>query len=331
MPALYDMVDLDFRGVVAVWQGEKLVLRRAAGYSDFPNSLPNDAMCRFATASAGKAFVAAGILRLVEKGRLSLADTLGRLVPIDWKAIDTGITVRELLCHTSGIPDYFDESTMSDYEALWRRVPCYAMRANSDLLPLFIDKPMMYRRGERFQYNNTGYVVLGMIIERVTGMPFDEYLRDDVFSVCGMRHTGYYELDRLPEHCAVNYIYDAQRSEYRTNIYSVEAKGTGAGGAFTTVYDVRKFWLALLSGRLLSEQTVGEMTSCQASDGKSQYGYGLWLRQRDDVLMPSFEGSDPGVSFYTEYNPKKRIISVLVSNYGDDVWRQIDKIRACLY
>ena len=97
---------------------------------------------------------------------------------------------------------------------------------------------MMYPRGSRFQYNNTGFVVLAMILESVTGAAFDEYLRDCLFIPCGMTSTGYYELDRLPAKCASNYIYDAETQTYRTNIFSVDAKGTGAGGAFTTVGDI---------------------------------------------------------------------------------------------
>ena len=102
----------------------------------------------------------------------------------------------------------------------------------------------MYSKGEKFQYNNTGFVVLGLIIEKVTENLFDDYLRENIFVLCGMCDTGYYELDRLPAKCANAYIFDTERKEYYTNIYSVDVKGTGAGGAFTTVSDIEKFWLA---------------------------------------------------------------------------------------
>lgn len=97
---------------------------------------------------------------------------------------------------------------------------------------------MQYRRGEKFQYNNTGYVVLAQIIEAVTHMPFDQYLQKNVFALCKMDATGYYEMDRLPAGCVNNYIWDEKKQQYYTNIYSVDAKGTGAGGTFTTVDDI---------------------------------------------------------------------------------------------
>lgn len=181
------------------------------GYADLPNERPNRMDTRFGTASAGKAFVAVGVLQLVEKGVIALDSTIGELLPMDWKAIDPQITVRQLLTHTSGIPDYFDESVMDEYEELWVDFPNYRVRRNRDLLPLFIDKPMMYPKGERFQYNNTGFVVLAMIIEQATGMVFDEYLKENVFLPAGMGDTGYFELDRLPRNCANAYIWDEAR------------------------------------------------------------------------------------------------------------------------
>ena len=306
------------------------------GFRNLADELPNTRETKFASASAGKVFVAVGILQLIERGQLSLDDTLGALLDIDLHDIDPEVTVRQLLCHTSGVPDYFDESVMDEYEELWVDFPNYRIRRNADLLPLFIDKPMMYPRGERFQYNNTGYVLLAMIIEKLTGIEFDAYLRENVFAPCGMKDTGYYELDRLPANCAANYIWDNGRKDFRTNIFSVDAKGTGAGGAFITVSDIVAFWRGLIGGRLLSRETFAEMTRKQSGDGSDPeegwYGYGMWLIDSGRGFdIPYFQGCDPGVSFISEYNPEKDIISVLVSNYCDNVWAEMRKIREELY
>jgi len=107
-------------------------------------------------------------LQLIEQGKLQFDDTLGTLLDITLNKIDRDVTVRQLLNHTSGVPDYFDESVMDEYEELWTDYPNYKIRHNSDLLPLFADKPMMYPRGDKFQYNNSGYVFLAMIIEKMT-------------------------------------------------------------------------------------------------------------------------------------------------------------------
>ena len=291
---------------------------------------------KFGSASAGKVFTAVGILQLIDRGTIKLDDTLGTLLDIDLHDIDKDVTVRQLLNHTSGVPDYFDESVMDEYEELWVDFPNYKIRHNSDLLPLFIEKPMMYPKGEKFQYNNSGYVLLAMIIEKVTGMDFDQYLKKNVFDVCGMNSTGYYELDRLPSKCANNYIYCTDTDSYRTNIFSVDVKGTGAGGAFITVKDIINFWTNLLDGKLISKELFSEMISKQSGDGidpeEGYYGYGMWIIDNPNGTdFAYFQGLDPGVSFISEYNPNNGMISVLVSNYGDNVWSEMRKVRKALY
>lgn len=333
---LQDILDSTFRGNILIVKDGDVLYKQTNGFADLPNQIPNSFDTKFASASAGKVFVAAAILQLIEAGKLRFDSTLGEILSISLNRIDPAVTVRELLTHTSGVPDYFDETVMNDYEELWTDYPNYKIRKNSDLLPLFINKPMMYPRGSRFQYNNTGYVLLAMIIEELSGMPFDLYLQKHVFDVCGMKSTGYYELDQLPAKCANNYIYNKENGKYRTNIFSVDAKGTGAGGAFITAEDMIRFWEGLLGGKLLSEHMTGEMLRKQSGDGKDEeegyYGYGVWIiDDKNGTDIPYFQGCDPGVSFLSEWNPKRRVISCLVSNYGDNVWSQMRKIRKCLY
>lgn len=333
---IQEILEKNFRGVVYIVQNGEVLYERANGFRDLANEIPNTLDTRFASASAGKVFVAVGILQLIEAGKLRFEDTLGKLLDIDLQEIDPDVTVRQLLTHTSGVPDYFDESIMDEYEELWVDYPNYKVRHNRDLLPLFINKPMMYPKGEKFQYNNTGYVLLAMIIEKVTGMEFDAYLQRYVFDVCGMAGTGYYELDRLPSKCAGNYIYCKETENYRTNIFSVGAKGTGDGGAFITVKDIVSFWTHLSEGKLLSKEMTAMMLGKQSGDGKDKeegyYGFGVWIIDNPEGKDFSyFQGCDPGVSFLSEYNPNNGMISVLVSNYGDNVWKEMRKIREKLY
>ncbi len=314
----------DFSGVVSVRKQGGTVFLKGFGYADKANEVPNEPETRFATASAGKVFVATAVQMLIEQKQLAFDSRIGDLLDFDLHAIDPDITVRELLNHTSGIPDYFDETVMHDYEELWKDLPNYRIRRSADLIPLFIDKPMMYPRGERFQYNNTGYVVLGLVIERVTGIMFDEYLHKVIFEPCGMVSTGYYELDRLPAKCANSYIFDAKRGEYRTNIYSVDVKGTGAGGVFTTAADVERFWDMLLTGRLIGEDMLKEMISPQVAEGC--YGYGLWLL---GGRVPSFQGCDPGANFITSYDPESGLNVTILCNVEYDVEKLHNEISGC--
>ena len=325
-------MDNDFRGNAYIIQNDEVLLNYSGGYADMANEIPNTIETRFASASMGKTFVAVGILLLIEARKLKFEDTLGSLLDIDLKSIDPDVTVKQLLNHTSGVPDYFDESVMDDYEALWKDFPNYRIRHNEDMLPLFIDKPMMYPKGSKFQYNNTGYILLAMIIEKITGMDFDVYLKQNVFDKCGMHDIGYFAFDRLPARCANSYIFCPETGDFRTNIYSVGAKGTGDGGAFVTVGDIVKFWNGLIRHELLSEEMVSQMFSKQSGDGRDPeegyYGFGVWIIDNPDgqdyVYM---QGCDDGVSAISEYNPNNGMITVMLSNYGDNVWSRMRKIR----
>lgn len=327
MDNLKDIIK-DFQGCISINKNGSTIFEQVYGYSDYTNKVLNTLDTKFATASAGKVFVAVAILKLIEEGRLSFHDTIGDLLDFDLNHIDSKITVEQLLNHTSGIPDYCDESVIEDYSDLWRDYPNYKIRTSRDLLPLFVHKPMMYQRGEKFQYNNSGYVILGLIIESITKVPFDTYLAESIFKPCNMLNTGYYELDRLPAKCANAYIFDQERNDYYTNIYSVDVKGTGAGGAYTTVGDVEIFWKMLLQNKLLSKEMMDNMLSLHSTNFENEYyGYGIWLNKSEAGYMPYFQGCDPGVSFLSSYDREKDILITLVSNFGDNVWKLMRELK----
>ena len=126
------IMDKNFRGVIYLVQNSNILYEKASGYADLPNEIPNTLDTKFASAFAGKVFVAVGILQLIEQGKLQFDDTLGTLLDITLNKIDRDVTVRQLLNHTSGVPDYFDESVMDEYEELWTDYPNYKIRHNSD-------------------------------------------------------------------------------------------------------------------------------------------------------------------------------------------------------
>lgn len=187
--------------------------------------------------------------------------------------------------------------------------------------PLFINKPMMYKPGDIFKYNNTGYVMLDLIIEEITKRPFDLFLKESVFKICNIENTGYYEMDRLPSNCANAYIYDKDKGEYYTNIFSVDSKGTGAGGAFTTVLDFYSLWKNLLSGKILPVSIVNNMLSKHATSDEGTYGLGVWLKNEENNSVPFVQGCDPGVSFISSYDTERDICITAVSNRCNNVWK----------
>ena len=316
---MHKLIPEGFNGVISIKHKGSTIIEEAIGYADLPNKRPNRLDTIFVTASAGKAFTATGILKLIEQDKLSFDSTIGGLLSFDLKQIDPGITVRQLLTHTSGIPDYFDESKGGKYSDIFRDFPSCKIRKNSDFIPMFIDMPMMYPRGEKFHYNQTGYITLGLIIEAVTDLLFDEYLAREVFAPCGMNSTQYHEYDRLPANCANVYIYDKDKDEYYTNIFSSGAKGTGDGGAYTTLGDVERFWQGLFNGTLVSENTLRQMIAPQVS--VNCFGYGLWLEKIAGRYFPHFEGCEDGISFISTYDKTDDLLITLISNKGDNVWK----------
>ncbi len=209
------------------------------------------------------------------------------------------VTVGQLLNHTAGVPDYFDEELESDYGALWRERPCYRMTSVRDFLPLFENAPMKAPPGQGFNYCNAGFVLLGLVIEDLTGRDFREVVAERIFGPCGMTHSGYFAMDALPDNTALGYLSEDE-ADRRTNIYSVPLIGGGDGGAFTTAQDMRRFWTALLAGRILArdwlDRFLAPSVQVAERDASWHYGRGVWLRQERGNWIVSVEGSDPGAS-----------------------------------
>jgi CubicO group peptidase (beta-lactamase class C family) len=251
-------------------------------------------------ASGCKVFTAVGILQLVERGALGLDSRIGELIGDD--RVHDAITVRHLLMHTSGIPDYFDEETMDDYEELWRERPSYRMRRPEDFFPLFLDQPGKFEPGSRFSYSNSGFVLLARVFELVTRHSFPDGIRESVFDRCGMERTGYYRLDTSPPNAAIGYVADGEG--FRSNIYSIPIVGGGDGGCLSNGADMNRFWRALAAGRLLQPATVEEMLSVQVNgtgEEGDHYGYGVWISAAH-AHVPFVQGFDPGVRFLSYFD-----------------------------
>ena len=179
-----------FSGVVLVQHRGQTIFARAFGLAQRSEALPNTLATRFATASGSKTFTAVAICQLVAQGLLTFDMPLATCVGVPLPSFDPGVTLHQLLTHTSGIPDYFDEAVMDDYAALWHDVPMYRMRAPADFLPLFQTKPMQFPPGSRFHYNNAAFVVLALVVEHVTGLAFTRYVTQHVFEAGGMAELG---------------------------------------------------------------------------------------------------------------------------------------------
>ncbi|MGP4074742.1 serine hydrolase domain-containing protein [Halobacillus sp. K22] len=308
--------EMNFSGVVYVKQGGHILSDLSFGYADRGEERLNTSNTRFGIASGCKLFTAIGISQLVEEGLLDFNTRLAECLSVHLPNFDKEITIHHLLTHTSGIPDYFDEEVMQNYEDLWKSYPVYQINSLKDFLPLFQEDPMKFSPGERFHYNNAGYILLGLIIEEQTGRCFTEYIESEVFSKCNMEESGYFSLDQLPGNTAAGYIDNHKENTWRTNIYSIPKKGGSDGGAFVTAPDMMKLWEALFDYRLINEGTTRKLLYPHVLvNGEVHYGYGIWVNQKNDHAHKyHVMGYDPGVSFRASIYPDSNLKIVIPSN-----------------
>ncbi|MGE7981610.1 serine hydrolase domain-containing protein [Solibacillus sp. NPDC093137] len=326
------MNEVNFSGNVLVKRNNVLLQQHSDGFANRTHSILNNEQTRFGIASGCKIFTAVAICQLAEKGQLSFDSKLSDILDIPFPRFDEEITIHHLLTHTAGIPDYFDEEVMEDFADLWVSQPMYLMRNGLDFLPLFQLEPMKFKVGERFHYNNAGYILLGLVVEQVSGKDFDVYVTENIFKRAEMEQSGYFELDALPRNTALGYI-DEEDGSWKSNIYSVPVKGGADGGAFITVEDMHRFWQALMKFELLGEAITQQLLTPYINtddDYDRFYGYGVWIDKKEDCISKyHVMGYDPGVSFHSAYYPESGLVSVVCSNKSEgafDVFKEIENI-----
>lgn len=304
-----------FSGTILVKHKNDVLVHAGYGYANRAEHLNNHTGTRYGIASGCKIFTAIAICQLVEEGKLSLDTRLSECLDVEFPHFNENITIHHLLTHTSGVPDYFDEEVMDDFEELWIDRPMYHMRRLHDFLPLFQDGHMKFAPGERFHYNNAGFILLGLIIENVSGLKFTDYVQSHIFDKAGMTDSGYFALDALPGNTATGYV-DLEDSTWKTNMYSLPVQGGSDGGAFVTAEDMLRFWDALMNRKLLGETLITKLLTPHAeSEDGDFYGYGVWIGKKDEsVFKYHVMGYDPGVCFHSAYYPASDIKLAVCAN-----------------
>jgi CubicO group peptidase (beta-lactamase class C family) len=318
-----------FSGVVSIFRGTSTIFNKAYGCRELVNGLPNTTSTLFGIASGTKLFTALGIGVLIDLGRLSLDTEVGAISPDYSHFIAAQATIRHLLAHTSGIYDYYDEEIEQDFENFSVEIPWSELETPTDYYPLFTGKEMKFQPGERFSYSNGGYVFLGMLIEKISGRLFRDFIREHVLLPAGMLRSGFYAFYDLPGNTATGYLEDRRT----TNTNHLPVRGGGDGGMYTTTGDLRIFWEALFFCRILSPELTKTFLETQhAFNGRDGYGCGLYKRLDDSMF--SIEGGDAGVGFDSRYIPDQKITVNILSNItnGEEGIRQViqDYIKGLL-
>jgi CubicO group peptidase (beta-lactamase class C family) len=317
-----------FSGTAFVKGVDNVKVDVSYGYANRSERLINQSATRYGIASGCKLFTSIAICQLVEEGKLSFDSTLRECLNMNFPYFDEKINIHHLLTHTSGIPDYFDEEVMDDFEELWVNNPMYRLRSLRDFLPLFQNESMKFAVGERFHYNNAGYILLGLVVEQASGLVFTDYVEERIFKTAGMVDSGYFAFDALPERTALGYI-DNSDGTWKTNVYSLPAKGGSDGGAFVTAQDMVRLWEALMSYQLLNEPLTNQLLTAHIQVKEdSYYGYGIWIKKNENGISKyHVMGYDPGVSFHSAFYPNSSLKVVVCSNKSSGAFEIMKEIE----
>lgn len=270
-----------FAGAALIAIDGRPLLRRVYGMADQGQGVENTFDTRFNIASMGKMFTAIAIGRLVQQGRLSFQDTVAQHLPDFPRDIAEQVTLHHLLTHTSGLGMYWSTPSY-----LRDRL---SIRTVADYMAV-LEPSLAFTPGERFAYSNSGYIVLGAVIEKVTGRDFYDHVRDEIFVPAGMTHSDYATLDQLTE------LYARANGGTGGGAHDPN-RGGPAGGGYSTVDDLLKFQAALQAGQLVDADVLREMTTAHVTPprpGPPPYGYGFGVEAPRGVRIVGHTGGTPG-------------------------------------
>jgi CubicO group peptidase (beta-lactamase class C family) len=236
----------EFSGVVVVAQNSSAIFQKAYGLQSKEYGVPNNLETKFNVGSIDKVFTKIAIGQLLEQGKIaSVDDKLEKYMPDypNHEAAST-VTLRQILNMQSGIGDFFGPEFFDSAKDKYRSI--------ADYLPLFAGKPLAFPPGTKRQYSNGGYIVLGAVIEKLTGQSYYDYVRDHIFKPVGMDSTDFYEGDVPSANLASGYTRERgnESAPRRNNVYTRPAKGSSAGGGYSTAGDLLKFANAVKSGKI---------------------------------------------------------------------------------
>jgi CubicO group peptidase (beta-lactamase class C family) len=302
-----------YSGTLLVARGDRVLHEEAYGLASREYRVPNRPDTRYNLGSINKMFTAVAILRLVESGRLSLQDPVEKHLPGVLDAeIARKVRIEHLLTHTSGLGDFLFTPEMTPLNrATFRRV--------ADFLPHLANDRLAFEPGTQWSYSNTGFLVLGAILERVTGEEYDTHVRRTIFQPLGMSNTDSYARDAVVEGMASNYQLSADPTgrAWRNVTFNIPVRGTPAGGGYSTARDLYTFMRALTGNQLLSPQMTEAMLTAKPALGSQSYGYGIQLLSPSGNLI-GHTGGGPGVSDYVSVHRPSGTITVALSNLSGD-------------
>jgi len=292
-----------FDGVVMIFEDGKTMASQAYGLAHRGHAAANTIETTFNTASMYKMFTAVAIMQLHEQGKVGLDESIDKWLDEEWlpPAVSGKIKVRHLLSHTSGLGSYWGPRYMEASKLSFMALDDYKPLVESDLA---------FEPGSGWQYSNTGFLLLGVIIEKASGMSYFDYTEKHVFAPAGMTRTACYRLDRPIENLATGYY--EEDGQILNNTFIHVARGGPAGGGYTTAADMISFAKALWNNTLVSAESYAMMTSDQSGDQESGYGFGFG----DMDYATGHTGGFPGISGVFMMSKQEGKAVIIMANFG---------------
>jgi CubicO group peptidase (beta-lactamase class C family) len=305
-------MSLGFNGTIYA-ANRDLAVERSFGTSDADGKVPNASGTRFNIGSVNKMFVAVAIGKLVDRGAIQFDAPIARYLP-DLKPEFAGITIAELLDHTSGLGDYFRPEN---------RAVIDAAKTATDLLPLALAAPPAFVPGSKRAYSNSGFIVLGAIIEKVSGLTWSQFIQNEILYPVGMSDTRF---DSIGGATPMSRMSPAGLLD-KPRPAPGPVLASPAGGMFSTPSDLSRFLTALFSGHLLSMATLDVMLTPRPdpAGGPGTSGYGFVVRKKPTPEI-GIGGGAPGVSADVDYFPESGWQLLALSNSDPSATFQIDRV-----
>jgi CubicO group peptidase (beta-lactamase class C family) len=297
-------------GTVLIARDGKPIFKKAYGLADKNANTPNKTDTKFNLGSMNKMFTSVAVAQLAEKGKLSFDDKVGKYLP-DYpnKDVREKVSIHQLLTHTAGLGSFWNKK-FDEKKA--------GIKTVADYLALFADEPLLFEPGARFQYSNSGFIVLGAIIEKVSGQNYYDYVRQNIYKPAGMTNSDAYEMTETVANMAHGYTSEGQNQAAKTrkeNIDSRPNRGGPAGGGYSTAEDLLKFVVALRENKLISAKSLELITTGKVKMGGNLYAYGFGDIRVNGKRSFGHNGGAPGIASSLSIFPELGYTVIVMTNY----------------
>ncbi|MFW9991542.1 MAG: serine hydrolase domain-containing protein [Candidatus Odinarchaeota archaeon] len=330
----------NFSGTILAKKDGKTIFAKAMGYANLSYRVPNNMDTMYGLASIGKLFTAISALLLLKEKKMTPVDVVHPYLEAIDIEVPEDVTFHHLLTHTGGVeryytidPHFMPQSSVEQdrWKAFWKKHPNFLLQTPVDYLPFLKDMDFIHPVGETFYYTNTSYILLGILIQMISGQSYHEYVMNKIIKKLDLKRTRFLAFDEVHENVAEGYTphyHQGTIIKWKKNIYRLPIVGSADGGIFSNVDDLDRFFKELRNEKGMMSDIIPDLIYPhvlmeKTETWESYYGYGITLTyQNGELYRYGLAGGDYGVATGAYYYPKERLTIIILSNYNtnNDNW-----------